>query len=1584
MSFGSFIRGIVAQVNPFDNGKTYGSYNPPGKKKPDDQPSQRTNAPQPIQPGVSNDPGTLAVQRPENLFAGLNNNLRLPGSQPNNISVVHAPNLTSLTPPNPGTVVQPNKPPQPPAGPKPGWTGPAIGTHAVVAGTPGTYTQNGFVPDKKPQSPGFLDHVGNALKVAGQTAVGTVANVPEVVLGAGRAASGLVQGAAHLPSLATHALTYVPRKIAGDDSGVNTALSNVNHAVDTATSVVDKPFNFVNRNLDRAATNYASVVPMAAAGANVYRREQVPLNILAGLATLGGSTAAEAGNAGKLGTVSRFLDKPLTSNTDNIVARSGQAVSNRAGPVVQPLMTPVRSARAGVNRLINGRTIPAADRAAVDAGEVGNVLSEPQLQELTAPPTQIPVTQRGGGDVPVPVGVPRPGAPIRELGGDTPGVVRIPTPQEAATQKAANRFSSQPPGRPDQNIEGVTPRVTEPFKLPSSAVKSSQDDLVSQYADFLRNIGEGNGVAITSDGRRVSNNVRFGETGGKRMTKAAWRDEAQRQLDAGQAEPGLQKSFNDAANPDVQSLLNKGEQPPVPEGRPIAVKEVKGIPVQDRTVVPQNLPETPGQVRPTVQTSPNDVKSEAVANAPVVASPAALPREVQAVLDNPKQFNKRQVTAARNQAKLAKKYAKSQEDIAAASSRADAAQPTPPTSAGFVPTGEFRQGANGNVSEVAHQSTEAAQGAVDTATLNSGDVLSKASQEMTQGGRVSPESVRNLQAMLDSGRFAQTSPEYRAMAKTLYGAGSDYGRGLSLFNPTMRRTASGDQLTNRFVSKLYGVVEDGSKLTDSHIAAVSEADNTFAAARDAANQALDRYNGTKSAADFATWKQARQVADDAEKHSLITEYRVANDVLKGNKDPVALKAVQDAEKKAGVYQMDWIDANMLSGTGTATRNFVNTGLVRLENRLFGGRGYSSKGAKMGNAVGNRSVVSDFKARNELDQNVLSKSVKQWSTTANTLGEGNINAVGSARAYKFYEKQLKDQGVTGDQLKQDTEVMLHTDPQGMAERYNQWSLSENALSGLAHSKKIEQTLVEAIASKGGGKLSQTGAKALVRLTVGFPTVIGRSLVGGAKRATFGVPDLISAGKQFAKGDTQAMKDALYAAKVHAGSGATLYALGTGLAEAGLISPSYPSDPAEQARWKAEGTQPNSIKIGGQWFSIPGYFGALALPLVIPANVINKTGPGDIVKGLVSGVQDLAPTAGIVNFINGMEGRGGKQWLKNEATSLVRAGTPVGALLAEIAKMTDSTKNDTTTKDGISNLIDSIAGGIPGVNNAVNKIPATDDNGNVLHNPNPVAIAFGAQGTEQPQGKQDVQAAQSAANNTYKQLNDYGVLKDKELMSLVDKKIQAQIGRGQPLTPEQLTKVQKAVVKGVGGTGEDTAYLEKGQYDTNIAALKVKRDLLAADSTTKPSILKDFDTAIKRGGVYKDNKIPYDLISAYKSTSSADWHKMGIPPGDKNYDPDVYDPEMYQKLWNMDQLMTKAGVSYRKGHLDKNKYSDPNAKAKASGSGTKQLDTSFGQLKPGSAAPTVQQYQSIAAKSGTIPIIGIQTPNIVHKISAGGGI
>ncbi len=154
--------------------------------------------------------------------------------------------------------------------------------------------------------------------------------------------------------------------------------------------------------------------------------------------------------------------------------------------------------------------------------------------------------------------------------------------------------------------------------------------------------------------------------------------------------------------------------------RQIKVKEVQGIPVRDETVVPTDLPETPGQVRATTSTEPMKAKSAQIA----VQTPPPLPKEVQNILDNPKQFNKRQVAAARNQRNLARQMAKTQEDTQDAISRIEATKsPETPQSEGFASTGEFGRGKRGNAYEKASQATEQQAGRQEMDVRSVDDLL---------------------------------------------------------------------------------------------------------------------------------------------------------------------------------------------------------------------------------------------------------------------------------------------------------------------------------------------------------------------------------------------------------------------------------------------------------------------------------------------------------------------------------------------------------------------------------------------------------------------------------------------------------------------------------------------------------------------------------------------------------------------------------------------------------------------------------------------------------------------------------------------
>jgi len=1322
----------------------------------------------------------------------------------------------------------------------------------------------------------------------------------------------------------------------------------------------------------------------------------------------GDSEAAKGADsmAYALGGLASMVSPSQLAGKSAKVFNTGEEVLNgaRKTPLINSAVNAVKKIPGKVAKAINGPE-PEPTRV-VNVPVTGGEKTGTKIPTRVATgPTIEDVTMRLPGDKPAlaPTKRTKPSEPPRLIQ-DVGGGETFATPDDLVKRtvdqvrrETADRFNSvDQPAIGDKAVSNdVTPRKAEPTQMPDQT--ANQQKIIDDYAKELKSSGEGNGTELIPDGEggytRISYNVRSPELKGKRMKKSDWKDEAERQLRSGQAEPGIQQSFNELTDPEIQSLLAQGDQVPGSQGIPIRVKQVQGIDVQQVDNVPTNMPETPGTVRVTTQTDPVATQTQAVASQPTVAPLPPLPK-VGTTLDDGRVVTKAMLNKARENRKNVKKYNKVQAETQAlidgmpgkatqVDANGNAVEVViPQGNQGHAATGVYRKGKNGNITESATRESDNAMGQSDVSTLSAGDIIQRAQENITATGTAGVRNVIDAKALRDSGRFPATSPEYKALNKIYNDNLSEAARTMGLADKAARSSASGDQIANRFVNKLLLVSEDGSRMTEGHIAAVKQADNAFTEARDTANRALDNYNATKSEADWNTWKQAREVAYEAEKHALITEYRVAYDVLKGNKNQVALKAIEKAQQDAGVYQMDWIDANMLSGTGTGFRNYFNTSGIRLENSIFGrmAGGYSGEGAKIGNKLGNKSVISDFKARNELDQNILNKAVRQWSTTMNTLGEGNIKAVAYGRAYKHYENIAKEKGFSGDQLKREVEVMLHSDPKKMVAHYEDIAMQENALSALAHSKKIEQQMAEMIAGKGGNKAAQLAAKLAVRLTVGFPTVIGRSLVGGAKRATLGAPERIHAA--FVKNDPLKKADLIYSAKVHGGSGAMLYALGAGLAATGVISGAYPDDPAEREQWKRDGRQANSINIAGNWFSIPGYFGALALPLLVPAYVKDARSPGEITKGIADAVFALSPTDSVAKFFSGMDGRGGEQWGKNLATSAVRAVTPAGALFNQLARMTDTTKNDTTTKSDIMNLLDSIAGGIPGVNNMVNKIDATDDQGNVLHNPAWFATFLGASGQNQQAGIEDSQRIQTEANDTYASLKNVGVLDNANLMDLVDEKVRSQIERGQDLTPEQVTEIQKTVTKGIS-TGitasSDSNWRENGDYATDRTARQVKLQMLEADPRAKPSDIEGLKIQIARDNVLEENQVPYETLKLYQDTTLTEWRKFANT-----------DPETYSLLANLDDMLTGVGGSYDTDPTQ-NKY-ETKKSGRSSGSGgsggggrkAPKMSTEFGTLSTSGnpMAPKVRQYETanMAGTSG-IPVINVVRPNIVHKIGRG---
>lgn len=1331
-----------------------------------------------------------------------------------------------------------------------------------------------------------------------------------------------------------------------------------------------------------------------------------------------GALRSQAGNIAKM-TAGNYASGDLAARAegatgwDPIKSGSINAVLGSAPDIGLPLIG--RSFKNRVlPKIMSGRGVNPADVVEELDDAAISASAEAANQALRPRPIRvgldIPVKAPEDIGTPIPV-VKRPsGRPlIKELEGDFnfPTFEQLQEIRIADTKKAADAVNSA--ARPDPRIEGVTPRENGTFKLDDAAIKTSQDDLIDQYASFLRDVGEGNGTQLIPDGEggyyRTSNNYRPG-MGGGRVTKEQWREEAERQLRAGQADPAIQQAFNDAADPEVQSMLSKGDTTEeAPIGRPIEVKQAQGIPVRDETVVPTDLPEAPGKVRVTTQTSPMAAKTKAVTETQQVyveASQSRIPvvRDTASeyIVKNPKQFTKRQVAAARNQRKLARQMAKTQEDTAEAISRIEATKSsTTPQVEGFAPTGKFSRGKRGNVIQNASQEAEAVAGRAEMADRSVDNLLeeigSKDPSTFTPGDR------RKISAAIEN--MAKADPdniEIRTILRKLQvNSRSANGQALAMIPRVIRRSATADTLVGRWESKIAKALDNPSKMSKEDFAEVQRANEAFTLARDTAERLDEQFKRTGSEADFKAWEDAYKAARKADADAKLTEISVAKRVLKGEKGAHVNKVLDDLKKESSVNTMDLVTSNMLSGTATGFRNTFGTELAGVENRLFANTrakitnalfdenvgGYNRKGARMGRKIGIVKLGRDAARRAEIGGKNPLEWVKNWSTTINSGGESSLQSQVYSRLGKYYQRQFKEQGLSGKELDMRMRHAMLTDPDGMSEAYLDAAMKSSGLTGLFEKgQTAEKWITDKIGGKTDSKFLQGAAKLATRLLVGFPTATGNFVYQSGKRLLAPTvvfnPSWIESGIKLAKGDKLGAAMAFDQGLKEAGSGAAVLGLGVALGQAGLISGAYPDDPDERARWGRDGISENSIKIGGAWYPIPQGAGMLGLPLLV-GGALGRDGAEGLKEVFENRKQlaELLPTDQAYDTLKMLYGDDSPQAVKNFVASSVRAGTPVGSLLNQISKSLDDTKNDTTTKSLGANIMDQIYSGIPGVNNAMNIPDKTDDAGNPIQNPNPLQLAFGATSASQQQGIERSGEIQSQIDDAIKGIDQYGLLTDKNMEGVLDGKgLEAftKLKVGKQLDESDIKALKEGLVKGVSSEGTDTAYLERGEYDTNLAVLKLKRDLMKEDKTTKPSSLKDLDTAIKRGEVYKEHQIPYDMISDYKSVGVEDWRKMGDPESDE------YDPDMYQMLWDIDQLMTKAGVSYRKGKMDKQKYYEKEKKGSGSRSRASELSSDFGTLKAGSFAPSVRAYETIDQRSGSVPIIRTVRPNIVHKIGS----
>lgn len=798
------------------------------------------------------------------------------------------------------------------------------------------------------------------------------------------------------------------------------------------------------------------------------------------------------------------------------------------------------------------------------------------------------------------------------------------------------------------------------------------------------------------------------------------------------------------------------------------------------------------------------------------------------------------------------------------------------------------------------------------------------------------------------------TPEHRRLGDLINKYHTEASQTLATIERTIRKTADANRLTDRFVNKLYASTDDTVKISDKDFDGVIAKNEAYTKARDEQNAAVEAFNTNPTDANVDRVTDAFKAADKADRAAKFEEYKVAAKLGKKSSNPKTKAFVKKLEQEAGVYTMDWVDSSMLSSTRVMLNNFINTLTVRGEEALFGKAGAalarkltktdigggSHKGAKLGAQLGTSNWQANTKLRQGAEGNKLVKSVKNFTTSGNTIGDRNTFAAAYSGVYDHYRAGLKKAGYKGDELDRRAMVNSLADPDNIAFDYMNQALASNAMastiSGVSGGK-METRFANKIAEMGGNSAAaKIAGKAITRVVLGFPTVIARSLAQGAKRATApvfgGVSTVQAIANVVRKGPPEVTAKHIKNAVKEAGSGAVMYAVGAGLGAKGLITGAYPTDKAEQERWKREGITENSIKIGDDYYSLPAGLGVMALPFMIGANTSTNVAEGkkitdDFIMDTVKTVANAAPTdslAKTIDFIADVErGRDVTKYLTATGAGLTRAITPLGSLVNQVGKMFDPTANDTTQGEAMAQFLAKIQDGIPGL---TNKLPDKEVDGKVIKNPGAIPKLFGASSTSQSEGVQKTSEIRQSVNAKASKLAEAGAFNDKIRNILDDetKVIFDKAKNGKELSDDDVNKLNSGVTKGVT-EDSDTRFLEDGDYDNNLAVLKAKKALLEADPTTRKDTITAYDQQITRGEIYKEQKTKYENIKKYKEIDLTEWRKLGDP------DDEDHNAELYETLFDLDAAMTDKGVSRRSSDPTKPKYYAKETKGRGGGRG-----------------------------------------------------
>lgn len=1208
--------------------------------------------------------------------------------------------------------------------------------------------------------------------------------------------------------------------------------------------------------------------------------------------------------------------------------------------------------------------------------EIDDLLSEAAIRDLTK--TDIPVTQEGHaiGEAINVRNTNQPKPLIQETSRDevsaTPNRLIQQNADGARAEQRFNFNKENQPTKPEIDaFEGVTPRQPDkPFSLNEEVVSNSQDKLIDDYASFLKSFDDdAKGGTLIPDGERYGGGYkRTSEHSGfyrdyfkdnkRKPPLYEWKNEARRQLESGKAELSFQKSYNDVADPEVQSLLAKGERPDTPQGRPIQVKEVNDIPVVDKTEVPQGLPEQPGKVRAMAQTDKQAVKTQIAAEQPPVVPPNSIPKETGTPI-------------AQEGRTTVERFANQIDDASTREVVNDALD-------------ELNKTLKKNKVNV-EETTERAVKTVNNETLE--ESLRNAGKTISgDGSGLDPQQITDeLMRAKKLLAMEQTPEVQKAVSESinaLQDAGSKHGTGLVMFRhlfdslpPEMKSQylveRVGKQLRKlgvemqpsvraELLSKIDNVtnleksldeVETALRANSEKIKLTGQGDLT----RAEVNKLNKLHNDLTIEKELANERALEYSAKAVREHSA----GKVDKVIQASKTSMLsnpLGAIRD------------VVVTPLTSIADLTTNAVQGTAGRVLNKLPGQAGKFREFhlRDLGElAKGNVQGVKDTARALTKDERRLDDFVKEYQRATRTdskaglrtrvgrfIGDTREAATNITRGQKdmmntqLVRQQGQKLGLKGkslDDFVNTTKVISDAKTQDQAAQF--WLRSNNL-----HRNNLAQTLgsmTKFLESKGNtGKLAS-------HIMAPF-----KSWQAGNFDRLFTDKNMIhniyKIGDGIAKQDSQMVVDNLSRLATNTGEA---FVGGMLLQKAGILS---------DKNTNGEDYNGPYINIGGRSISL-STFGPGAMNMTVGYNLQKlfngeHASLGEFSNSLMKQLKGIAgtnQTLGGENPIQTALGTG--QYGQDENSLIAKSVGSIGRMFMPASGAMNATNsflnmNETLNPTGERAKTKATKEVVGADGKTSEKTDAWGTEVNKIKNMIPLV----SQSLPREEGKTfrdplDIVTAGSHANDssTKARNEEQAVQSAKDAKNARDK----QYREGK--TPESSDGIRKS--------------FENGDIDGAIRGEEWAMERANDDGELSKKTRGEYEERINRLKTAKDKNLSVEDVDEYEHTTLSEWRAMA----DDN-------PELYQKLWAIDEAMAKAGASFAKGDNKKQKYS-----AKKSGSGRgrggskiNKLSADFGRLTGvGSNAPKVREYQTMAESTKILPRIKRIQPNIVHTIRSG---